>query len=179
MTSHHPSYTISHSCVALNTIFASQVVGKREEHRLPCFLSFLRWVLFSEKNAVKRFFCNLYWNHFIVASNKQHHKVMSQRLMSCVSLITKSVNQDVFVPSASWVPWQMYTAPGKVGLGSSSGVGGRLTDACSCCCWTGHGELRPGSPPAPSIPHYHWMLSMYKTSFKVLFNAWNPNNCMK
>lgn len=69
--------------------FCFQVVGKREEHRLPCFLSFLRWVSFSEKNAVKRSFCNLYWNHFIVASNKQHHKVMSQRLMSCVSLITK------------------------------------------------------------------------------------------
>lgn len=112
------------------------------------------------------------WNHVIVASNKQDHKVISQRLMSCVNLMTKLTNQDAFIPSAASALWQMHAAPGKAGLWGSNGVGRILPDACPCCYWKGHEELRADSPPvaaAPNITRGPWMFSMYETSSEVLF----------
>ena len=77
--------------------------------------------------------------------------------MYCVNSITKLINQDTSIPSASSAHWQTYMARRKAG--NSNGMGGILTDAVLAATgWKGHVELRAGSLPATaasSITSWH------------------------
>lgn len=122
------------------------------------------------------------WNRVIVASNKQqNHQVISQRLMSCVNLITQLNNQDSLIPSESLAQW--YTAPRDMGLQDSNGVDRILTDAVLAATGREMGSWEQEallllSPILPAGTEC-FQCSQHCPEYFSCIISFNPNNSMQ